>query len=72
MIESRLRHLMADKKINSRSELQRMTGLSRTPLDRLYRGEAIDGVPLGIIYRICKAMGCELKDLIKFNVEREA
>jgi len=68
-IKSKLRFVMAEKKIDSISQLQRMTGLSRNALNKLYHDEGLEGLTLGTLHRICQSLdGVNLSDLIKFEL----
>lgn len=68
-INSRLRFIMAEKKIDSVSELQRITGLSRNALKKLYHEEGLEGLTLGTLHRICQTLdNIDLSDLIQFQL----
>ena len=66
-IRSRIRFVMAEKRIDSISELQRITGISRNALNRLYHDEGLEGLTLGTLHRICQTLdGITLSDLVEF------
>lgn len=68
-ISSRIRFVMAEKRIDSISELQRITGISRNALNRLYHDEGLEGLTLGTLHRICQTVeGISLGDLIEFKL----
>lgn len=66
MYKSKLRYLMADKKINSIKELVDLTGVSRPPLDKLYKEKDLETLSLEVISRICKFFECKIEDLIEY------
>jgi putative transcriptional regulator len=71
-IKSKLRFLMAEKKINSISELQRITGLSRNALNKLFHEEGLEGLTLGTLHRICQTLDkTEIHDLVQFELPDE-
>jgi len=68
-IKSRLRFVMAEKRIDSISELQRITGLSRNALSKLYHENGLEGVTLGTLHRICQTLdNVTLPDLVEFEL----
>ncbi len=68
-IKSRLRFVMAEKKIDSISQLQRLTGLSRNALNKLFHEECLEGMTLGTLHRICQTLeGVHLEDLVVFQL----
>lgn len=71
MYKSKLRYLMADKKINSIKELSELTGVSRPPLDKLYKEKDLETLSLEIISRICKFFNCKIEDLIEYIHEEK-
>ena len=71
MYKSKLRYLMADKKINSIKELVDLTGVSRPPLDKLYKEKDLETLSLEVISRICKFFECKIEDLIEYVHDAE-
>ena len=63
MYKSKLRYLMADKKIDS---FKNLTGVSRPPLDKLYKEKDLETLSLDVIARICKYFNCRIEDLIEY------
>ena len=66
MYKSNLRYLMADKKIDSIKNLVELTGVSRPPLDKLYKEKDLETLSLDVLARICKYFNCKIEDLIEY------
>lgn len=66
MLKSKLRYLMADKKINSLSELIRQSQISRETLNKLYHEEKLETIKLEMITKLCDFFQCTLSDLIEY------
>lgn len=66
MLKSKLRHLMADKKINSLSALIRDSEISRETLNKLYHEEKMETLKLEMIVKICAYFNCNIQDLIEY------
>ena len=66
MYKSKLRYLMADKKIDSIKNLAELTVVSRPPLDKLYKEKDLETLSLDVIARICKYFNCRIEDLIEY------
>ena len=66
MYKSKLRYLMADKKIDSIKNLVELTGVSRPPLDTLYKEKDLETLSLDVLARICKYFNCKIEDLIEY------
>ena len=66
MYKSKLRSLMADKKIDSIKNLVELTGVSRPPLDKLYKEKDLETLSLDVLARICKYFNCKIEDLIEY------
>lgn len=66
MLKSKLRYLMADKKINSLSELIRQSQISRETLNKLYHEEKLETIKLEMITKLCDFFQCSLSDLIEY------
>lgn len=69
MYKCKLRYLMADKRINSVKELIELTGVSRPPLDKLYKENKLETLSLDVLSRICDFFCCNLSDLIEYIPE---
>ncbi|ATV35909.1 helix-turn-helix domain-containing protein [Fusobacterium pseudoperiodonticum] len=66
MYKSKLRYLMADKKIDSIKNLAELTGVSRPPLDKLYKEKDLETLSLDVLARVCKYFNCKIEDLIEY------
>ena len=66
MYKSKLRYLMADKKVDSIKSLIELTGVSRPPLDKLYKEKDLETLSLDVLARICKYFNCKIEDLIEY------
>ncbi|HHX72084.1 MAG TPA: helix-turn-helix transcriptional regulator [Clostridiales bacterium] len=64
---NKLWHLMLDKKMN-KADLKRATGISTASIAKLGRGE---NVTTDILVKICKALNCELNDIMELSREDE-
>ncbi|WP_206813121.1 helix-turn-helix domain-containing protein [Paradesulfitobacterium ferrireducens] len=64
---NKLWHLMLDKKMN-KADLKRATGISTASIAKLGRGE---NITTDILVKICKALKCELKDIMELTREDE-
>ncbi|WHX51608.1 helix-turn-helix transcriptional regulator [Paenibacillus woosongensis] len=53
-----------EKRVNI-AELSRITGLHRNGITKLYN-EDTDGVKFDTLNKICKALSCEVGDLIEY------
>ena len=71
MYKSKLRYLMADKKIDSIKNLVELTGVSRPPLDKLYKEKDLETLSLDVLARICKYFNCKIEDLIEYIPDNE-
>ncbi|AVQ18882.1 helix-turn-helix domain-containing protein [Fusobacterium mortiferum] len=71
MLKSKLRHLMADKKINSLSALIRDSKISRETLNKLYHEEKMETLKLEMIVKICEYFNCNIQDLIEYIPDEE-
>ena len=70
MLKSKIRHLMADKKINSLSALIRETKISRETLNKLYHEEKLESLKLEMIIKVCEYFDCNIQDLIEYIPEK--
>ena len=66
MYKSKLRFLMAEHKIDSITELMKITKVSREPLTKLYSEEKIETLKLDVLARICDGFKCSLNELIEY------
>lgn len=67
MLKSKLRYLMADKNINSISELIRDTKVSRETINKLYHSENMDTLKLQMLIKLCDYFSCNLSELIEYT-----
>ena len=72
MYQSKLRFLMAARKINSIKELTDLAGLSRPPLDKLYKEQKLETLTLDTLAKVCDAFNCKLSDLIEYIPDDKA
>ncbi len=64
---NKLWHLMLDKKMN-KQDLKRATGISTASIAKLGKGE---NITTDILVKICKALDCELEDIMQLSRENE-
>lgn len=64
---NKLWHLMLDKKMN-KQDLKRATGISTASIAKLAKGE---NITTDILVKICKALDCELEDIMQLSREDE-
>lgn len=67
MIQIHLSRLLGEKRISMR-ELQRRTELGQNTIARLYHARA-ELVSLETVDRICRALDCEVGDLLEYVEE---
>ena len=60
---------LADQEIDDISDLIDLSGVSRGPINKLYRNQQVDTVKLGTLLRLCDALGCKLSDLVEYSPE---
>lgn len=65
-IENKLRVVMANKRIDSISELIEITGVSRNSLNKLWHNEDVESIKLETLVKICRALDIELNQLITY------
>lgn len=63
MIKVHLSRVMGERKVNI-AEVSRKTGLHRNGISRLYYEET-DGIKFDTLEKLCKALECEITDLIE-------
>lgn len=63
MIKVHLSRLMGERRMKI-SELSELTGLHRNGLSKLYN-ENTDGIKFDTLEKICKALNCEISDLLE-------
>lgn len=61
---------MADREIDDISDLIDLSGVSRGPINKLYRNQQIDTIKLGTLFRLCDALECKLSDLVEYSPEK--
>lgn len=66
MIKNNLRIIMAEKMIDSITELMQATGLSRNALNKLWHNQDIETVKLGTLIKICHTLNVPLSKLIEY------
>ena len=71
MLTSRLRHIMAEKKIRDISSLMKLTKLNRATLMKLYDDIDISGIKLATLLKVCESLDCELNDLIVHSLSEK-
>lgn len=64
---NKLWHLMLDKKMN-KQDLKKATGISTASIAKLGKGE---NITTDILVKICKALDCELHDIMELSHENE-
>ena len=69
MLNSYLRHRMADQKIDDITELMRLSGVTRNTINKLYRNSNLETVKIETLIRLCDALKCNLSDLIEYTYE---
>ena len=65
---NKLWHLMLDKKMN-KADLKRATGISSASIAKLGKGE---NITTDVLVKICKALNCELHDIMEISREDES
>ncbi|WP_342441409.1 helix-turn-helix transcriptional regulator [Lysinibacillus sp. FSL K6-0075] len=70
MIKVNLSRLLGEKRMKI-SELAKETGLHRNGLSRLYNEET-DGIKFDTLEKVCKALNCDISDLIEIVDEEKA
>lgn len=69
MIKSKLRNLMAERKIDDISELMKLSGVSRNSINKLYKEIDIETIKLETLMKLCDALKCKLSNLIEYTPE---
>lgn len=64
---NKLWHLLLDKKMNKQN-LKTATGISTASIAKLGKGE---NVTTDVLVKICKALDCELEDIMQLSREDE-
>jgi DNA-binding Xre family transcriptional regulator len=62
---NRLWKLLIDKGMN-KQDLRKLTGLSSTSIAKLGKGENVN---TDVLVRICKALDCDLPDIVELKKE---
>ena len=65
-IRCNLRHWMADARMNTFTEVIRLTGLSRNTLVKLRDEAGLESVELSTFIAVCDAFGRPLSDLLEY------
>ncbi|MED4353581.1 helix-turn-helix transcriptional regulator [Schinkia azotoformans] len=71
MIKNNLRIIMAEKMIDSITELMQATGLSRNALNKLWHNQDIETVKLETLIKICQTLNIPLSKLIEYYPTNE-
>lgn len=66
-----LKIIMAKRKVNSITELSKLTGVSVKPLYSLSRENNIGSVKLDTLKKICDTLDCSLNELIEYPTKDE-
>ncbi|MTI60198.1 MAG: helix-turn-helix transcriptional regulator [Firmicutes bacterium] len=69
MLKSNLRYLMADRKIDTISDLMEKSGLSRNAINSIYKEKNMETTKLNTLIKLCDALRCTLSELIEYNPE---
>ncbi|MEJ6952440.1 helix-turn-helix domain-containing protein [Natronospora cellulosivora (SeqCode)] len=69
MIKSNLRIIMADRKIDTITELMGKSELSRNAINSIYKEENIENTKLNTLIKLCDALNCRLSELIEYIPE---
>lgn len=64
MIKIHLSRIMGERRLKI-SDVSRMTGLHRNGITKLYNEET-DGIKFDTLDKLCKALDCEVSDLIEY------
>lgn len=64
---NKLWKLLIDKNIK-KSELEKLAGVSRSTITKLVNGE---NVHTDVLVRICKALNCEIGDIVEITKEEK-
>ena len=64
---NKLWKLLIDKNMK-KSDLEKLTGISRSTITKLVNGE---NVHTDVLVRICKALNCEIGDIVEITKEDE-
>lgn len=71
MLRNNLRFIMAEKRIDSITDLMKATGLSRNALNKLWHDQDVESVKLETLTQICKSLQIELNELIQFTPDQK-
>lgn len=69
MLKCYLRHRMADRNINDILELMQLSGVSRNTINKLYRNSKVETIKVETLIRLCKALHCNLSELVEYSPE---
>lgn len=67
MLESNLRKIMAENKIDDITELMNLTGISRNSINKLYRENEMETLKLETLIKICETFSIRLSDLVQYT-----
>ena len=69
MIQIHLGRLLGERKMKV-AELSRQTGVSEHALLKLYH-EKLDGMRFDTLAKICKALNCQVSDLLEYRPQEQ-
>jgi putative transcriptional regulator len=69
MIKVHLSRIMGEQRLKI-SDLAKMTGLHRNGLTKLYNEET-DGIKFDTLEKICRALKCEISDLLEIVEDKK-
>ena len=67
MIKSKLQIILAEKRL-SHTELSKMTGVRQPTISALANNTA-KHIPIDVLDKVCKALGCNVGDLFEYVEE---
>ena len=63
---NKLWKLLIDKGIN-KTDLHQITGIGQSTITKLSKGENVN---TEVLARICKALDCQIEDIVEYNEEK--
>ena len=64
---NKLWKLLIDKGLN-KGDLHKLTGLSRSTITKLVKGENVN---TDVLEKICNALECEISDIVEYNKKED-
>ncbi len=71
MLRCNLRLILAEKKIDSITEVVELSKVSRNSIAKLYHEKEIETLKLETLFKLCDALHCSLSELIEYTQEDE-